>query len=127
MSSSLEASDRITFKELSQFECTHSTNKHAHPRDRKPDPFKCVKKYRRSTAGCGVENETLNGSSSRSLLVLRGKIFARQQNDGMEEQFSSAETVNFVDDRPRAVQVDLTTLLERMNANDHSGEVWTTV
>jgi hypothetical protein len=137
-------------------ECTSSTHHRAHPRDRRPDPFKCVKKYRRSAAGGGV-NVNVNDNDkheSRSILDLEisadyliGRIFANQQSDhdGMEEsvsptstststststccqyQLSLAQTANFVDDRLRAVQVDLTTLLgrmemEQMDRHEHAG------
>jgi hypothetical protein len=156
MCTSHEASDRTAFKELSQLECTSSTYHRAHPRDRRPDPFKCVKKYRRSAAGGGVNvNVNVNDNDkheSRSILDLEisadyliGRIFANQQSDhdGMEEsvsptststststccqyQLSLAQTANFVDDRLRAVQVDLTTLLgrmemEQMDRHEHAG------
>jgi hypothetical protein len=137
MCTSIEASDRVAFKELSQFECTSSTYNCSHPRDRKPDPFKCVKKYRRSAAGGGVQSQSLeNGNlGERSLEDLEitvdyllGQIFAHQRSDGMEEQLSLVKAVNFVDDRLRAVQVDLTTLLGKLSAaNAIDMSVWTTV
>lgn len=151
MCSPKEASDRVAFKELSQFECTSSTYaSHVHPRNRQPDPFKCVKKYRRSAAGGGVNDNDPDVEAERLILDLKlcvdyllGTIFARQQSDGMTEQFSLVKTVNFVDDRLRAVQVDLTTLLGQMKMSGSTctttstgrgscisgvdGETWTTV
>lgn len=126
MCSEKEASDRITFKELSVFECTSSTYT-AHPRDRIPDPLKCVKKYRRNAAGGGVQPDlNIDGSVyKRSLDDLRitvdyllGKIYVSQQSDGMREKESLLTTVNFIDDRIRAIQVDLTTLLGSMGELD---------
>ena len=116
MCSPSEAHDRASFKELSAFECTVSTYD-AHPRNRKPDPMKCVKKYRRSAAGGGVKVYVdENGKEYKRTLqeleltvdYLLG-LFVNQKSDGMAEKFSLVKTVNFVDDRLRAVQVDLTT------------------
>jgi len=128
MCSPNEASDRKAFKELSQFECT-SSSYNSHPRNRIPDPTKCVKKYRRSAAGGGVHIEEGEKRSLGDLEVsvdyLLGVIYAKQQSDGMEEQFSLVKTVNFVDDRLRAVQVDLTTSLGSMD--EVHGYEWTIV
>ena len=125
MCSSYEASERITFKELSPFECTQSTYKE-HPRDRIPDPMKCIKKYRRSAAGGGVQPQYKEDGTEwkRSLDDLEISvdylltIYANQQSDGMQEKISLVKTVNFVDDRLRAIQVDLTTLLGNMGDLD---------
>lgn len=125
MCSSYEASERITFKELSPFECTLCTYK-KHPRDRVPDPMKCVKKYRRSAAGGGVQSQyKANGTEwKRSLEDLEISVdylltvFSNQQSEGMEEKASLIKTVNFVDDRLRAVQVDITTHLGSMSDID---------
>jgi len=126
MCSSDEASERAYFKELSPFECTQSTYK-LNPKDRLPDPMKCVKKYRRNAAGGGVESKTNSSQSDKKrslfdLLVstdyLLGTIFARQQNDGMQEKELLVKTVNFVDDRLRAIQVDLTSLSGSMSETD---------
>lgn len=121
MCSSTEAFERASFKELSPFECTASTC-NLSPLDRVPDPKKCVKKYRRNAAGGGVKsNYTLDDPEWKRSLTdlllstdyLLGTIFARQQSDGMREKESLLKTVNFIDDRLRAIQVDLTTLLGR--------------
>ena len=93
-------------------------------------PQLVVKKYRRSAAGGGV-NEQME--SMRTLDQLNGtvnylmEIFARQmppnnfsENDALKDvasrditqkQFSLCDTVNFIDDRLRAVQKDLVTLV----------------
>lgn len=93
-------------------------------------PQLVVKKYRRSAAGGGV-NERMD--SMRSLDQLNGtvnylmEIFARQmppnifaaddafkgavQSDIEQKRFSLCETVNFIDDRLRAVQKDLVALV----------------
>lgn len=119
MCSSDEALERASFKELSSFECTALTYKLT-PRDRVPDPMKCVKKYRRNAAGGGVGSKKNSCQSDwkrslHDLLLstdyLLGRIFARQQSDGMHEKEPLVKAVNFVDDRIRAIQVDLTTLL----------------
>lgn len=126
MCSSDEAFERASFKELSPFECTPMTYKLS-PKDRVPDPMKCVKKYRRNAAGGGVEskNNPCKNDWKRSLHdlllstdYLLGTIFARQQNDSMQEKESLVKTVNFVDDRLRAIQVDLTTLMGSMSEVD---------
>ena len=125
MCSSHEASERITFKELSPFECTQSTYM-KHPRERIGDPMKCIKKYRRSAAGGGVQSQYKEDGTEwkRSLDDLEISvdylltIYANQQSDGMQEKSSLLKTVNFVDDRLRAVQVDLTILLGNMGELD---------
>ena len=115
MCSSEEAHQRQRFKELSPLECTASSYK-AHPRDRIPDPNKCVKKYRRSAAGGGVDGHANGHGNRRSLDELEitvnyllGIIFSTQKSSNEDnDRFSLLESVLFVDDRIRAVQVDLT-------------------
>jgi len=85
-----------------------------------------VKKYRRSAAGGGVQPQYKEDGTEwkRTLEDLETSVdylltvFSNQQSDGMEEKTSLVKTVNFVDDRLRAVQVDLTTLLGSMSDID---------
>ncbi len=124
MCSNTEALDRTSFKELSPFECTASTYKN-HPRDRIADPMKCVKKYRRSAAGGGVmvyENETARSLEDLDLTVsyLTGQVYAHQQSCDEMDRVSLVKTVNFVDDRLRAIQVDITTFMGSITSGSSS-------
>jgi hypothetical protein len=126
-----EAADRRRFKELSLLECTDSSRT-AHPKDRIPDPNRCVKKYRRSAAGGGVDDNGKKGKRSLDDLevtvdYLLGIIFSTQtstpsssssstssskdNNNNNNFRVSLLQAVIFVDDRIRAIQVDLTTLM----------------
>ena len=116
-----EASDRQRFKELSPLECTDSSY-NAHPRERIPDPSRCVKKYRRSAAGGGVGDSNANERRSIDDLeatvdYLVGIIFCAQTaSKESNARVSLLQSIFFVDDRIRAVQVDLTTLLGQPTA-----------
>jgi len=109
MCSSSEALERTRTKELSVFECF--------PQTHDPDPCSCLQKYRRSAAGGGV---SINPTQVRSLDQLElsvdylvGYIFPHQSNSRKIEPKSLCLTVNFMEDRIRAIQADLTTLLGR--------------
>lgn len=120
MCTSHEASERKRFNEISVLECTNSSQ---NPKDRIPNPMSCVKKYRRSAAGGGAQ-DTYDGDdrSIHDLEVtvnyLLGIVFSTQSS--MTSHQSSEDDIHrvallqavlFVDDRIRAIQVDLTTLL----------------
>lgn len=128
MCSPEESVDRERFNEISLLECTNSS-RNGHPKSRVPDPMRCVKKYRRSAAGGGVV-DTLNGNencgrSIRDLEVtvnyLLGIVFSTQSSTMSKEKdierVSLLQAALFVDDRIRAVQVDLTTLLGQPTDN----------
>ena len=80
-------------------------------------PQLVVKKYRRSAAGGGVhEQQNLRTLDQLNVTVnYLMDVFARQLPlDGKDRQlepFSLCDTVNFIDDRLRAVQKDLVTLV----------------
>ena len=106
--------------ELSEFESTAETYALG-PRHRVADPRLVIKKYRRSAAGGGVSSASSAArGGARSIDVLSttidhllGMVLSTQRvhpQDVMEPR-SLAATVSFVDDRIRAVQVDLTTSL----------------
>ena len=106
--------------ELSEFESTAETYALG-PRHRVADARLCIKKYRRSAAGGGVSSASSAArGGARSIDVLSttidhllGTVLSMQRvhpRDIMEPR-SLAATVSFVDDRIRAVQVDLTTSL----------------
>jgi len=106
--------------ELSEFESTAETYALG-PRHRVADPRLVIKKYRRSAAGGGVSSASSAArGGARSIDVLSttvdhllGTVLSTQRvhrRDVMEPR-SLAATVSFVDDRIRAVQVDLTTSL----------------
>lgn len=106
--------------ELSEFESTAETYALG-PRHRVADPRLVIKKYRRSAAGGGVSSASSAArGGARSIDVLSttidhllGMVLSTQRvhpRDVMEPR-SLAATVSFVDDRIRAVQVDLTTSL----------------
>mmetsp|Transcript_19790 Transcript_19790/g.29634 ORF Transcript_19790/g.29634 Transcript_19790/m.29634 type:complete len:528 (-) Transcript_19790:11-1594(-) len=123
MCSEEEAVDRQRFNELSLLESTimNRSSSKAHPKERIPHPKRCVKKYRRSAAGGGV---ITNGTEVRrnihkleaTVNYLLGVIFPAQSSSPSAQpedifRVSLLQSVLFVDDRIRAVQVDLTTLL----------------
>lgn len=131
MCSAEEAYDRQRFHEISHFECSDSSL-NVHPKERVPDPCRCVKKYRRSAAGGGVDGYENNydghniiskGRSVECLEItvnyLLGIIFSTQRSSSVSSSHdettnsrqSLLQSVLFVDDRIRAVQVDLTTLM----------------
>lgn len=121
MCSENEALDRSSHKELSSFESTIDTYKLL-PTKRIPDPSLCVKKYRRSAAGGGVKIYQHEKNRSMEQLELTIDFLMcvwSQQKSRMEMQKALfLQTVNFVDDRIRAVQVDLTKLLGRLNVDE---------
>ena len=106
--------------ELSEFESTADTYALG-PRHRVADPRLVVKKYRRSAAGGGVSSASSaarGGARPIDVLMatvdhLLGTVLATQRvhPKNVMEPRSLAATVSFVDDRIRAVQVDLTTSL----------------
>jgi len=105
-----EAMERQKNGELSDFEATLPTA-HLHYRKRVASPFLCVKKYRRSAAGGGVSK---GSSRNRSLSHLEAtvdhllnEVFANRSSHPLAKSRSLFRTVSFVDDRLRAVQVDL--------------------
>ena len=113
--------------ELSEFESTAETYALG-PRHRVADARLCIKKYRRSAAGGGVSSASSaarGGARSIDALSttidhLLGTVLSTQRvhpRDVMEPR-SLAATVSFVDDRIRAVQVDLTTSLLDSNRTD---------
>jgi len=133
-----EAQERKSCHELSIFECM--SNEIGDPIRNMPDPFRCVKKYRRSAAGGGAIRRDLHQRTldeiEITILYILGGVFTRQRpphrhhhlyvktqenlqevnllndtNPIMEHTHSLCNTIKFVDDRIRAVQVDLTTLL----------------
>ena len=106
--------------ELSEFESTAETYALG-PRHRVADPQLVIKKYRRSAAGGGVSSASSAArGGARSIDVLSttvdhllGTVLSAQRVHPrtVMEPRSLAATVSFVDDRIRAVQVDLTTSL----------------
>ena len=120
MCTSGEAQDRQLHMELSEFESTADTYALG-PRHRVADPRLVVKKYRRSAAGGGVSSASSaarGGARPIDVLMatvdhLLGTVLATQRvhPKNVMEPRSLAATVSFVDDRIRAVQVDLTTSL----------------
>jgi hypothetical protein len=129
MCSENEALDRSSHKELSSFESTVDTYKLL-PTKRIPDPSLCVKKYRRSAAGGGAQmyqDEKIRSMEQLELTVDFLMCVWSQQKSRMEMQKALfLQTVNFVDDRIRAVQVDLTKLLGGLKVN-HSNIIWARV
>ena len=121
MCSADEADDRQRYNEISIFECSNPNDTTlVNPKLRKSDPYKCIKKYRRSAAGGGVEGYNSDNSSYRrsfedldqTVNYLLGIIFSTQTTDEKSGfRASLLQTVLFIDDRIRAVQVDLTTLM----------------
>lgn len=115
-----EAQDRQLHMELSEFESTADTYALG-PRHRVADPRLVVKKYRRSAAGGGVSSTSSaarGGARPIDVLMatvdhLLGTVLSTQRvhPKNVMEPRSLAATVSFVDDRIRAVQVDLTTSL----------------
>ena len=134
MCSSIEANDRTQHKELSIFECTLETTTRPF-NQRRPDGTKCIKKYRRSAAGGGTR--TYNGEARhRSLATMEQTveyllrvILSRQSSCPNMASQSLVHAVNFVDDRVRAVQVDLTTLLGSYSSRGRriSSHMWSRV
>lgn len=116
MCSPLERADRQAHMELHSLECTPSTYRH-NPRHRVAEPNLCVKKYRRSAAGGGVRSYDDDGRTVDALAgtidYLLGALLPRQRTfgDDVMPPRTLAETAAFVDDRVRAVQVDLITSL----------------
>ena len=118
MCSPSEASDRQNHMELSELESTH-TSYALGPRQRVHNPCLVVKKYRRSAAGGGVSRpgDDAAGRSVSSLAgtidYLLGTLLPSQSAyapDVMPPR-PLANIASFVDDRVRAVQVELITSL----------------
>eukprot|EP00563_Minutocellus_polymorphus_P006074 CAMPEP_0181034894 /NCGR_PEP_ID=MMETSP1070-20121207/8043_1 /TAXON_ID=265543 /ORGANISM="Minutocellus polymorphus, Strain NH13" /LENGTH=574 /DNA_ID=CAMNT_0023112437 /DNA_START=52 /DNA_END=1776 /DNA_ORIENTATION=- len=133
MCTSGEAQDRQVHMELSEFESTAETYALG-PRHRAADPRLVIKKYRRSAAGGGVSSASSTArGGARSIDVLMttidhllGTVLSTQRvhPKNIMEPRSLAATVSFVDDRIRAVQVDLTTSLLDSERTD---ECWATI
>jgi hypothetical protein len=126
MCSSDEAMDRERFNELSVLECTNDTIK-ANPKHRIGHPNRCVKKYRRSAAAGGVHNKRKQSRSLDDLETtvnyLLGVIFCTQTSSPSGTfQVSLLQSVLFVDDRIRAVQVDLTTMMGQSSSMIRSSD-----
>jgi SAC3/GANP family len=123
MCSKDECADRERFGEVSVFECRDEC-RHMAPNQRRIDPCRAVSKYRRSAAGSSVEDRypvrTVEQLATAVEYVLG--ILAEQRaapttthDDGGGNLLSGRRetmlaTVSFVEDRLRAVQVDLVKL-----------------
>ena len=124
MCSEKEARNRSRCKELSMLECTSETF-HLPPRNRVPHPQRCVKKYRRSAAGGGVFSDLINRSLSElqyTVNYLLGVILPTQRSCQEMEKQDLIKIVDFVEDRLRAVQVDVTKL-NISSTNTHSSDL----
>eukprot|EP00978_Attheya_sp_CCMP212_P023934 scaffold74307_cov51-Attheya_sp.AAC.3 len=124
MCSEWEAKDRQKHMELSRLECTRETSS-SHVRSRKVDPRRVVKKYRRSAAGGGATVPD-GGNTPRSVAqldvtvhYLLGQVLTTAPFDA-DCRHSLAQVAAFVDDRLRAVQVDLTVQTPTMEASNNS-------
>lgn len=126
MCSENEALDRSSHKELSSFESTLDTYKLL-PTKRVPDPSLCVKKYRRSAAGGGAkvfQDEKVRSMEQLDLTVdFLMSVWSQQKSRVEMQKALFLQTVNFVDDRIRAVQVDLTKLIGSLNV-DQTSKIW---
>ena len=106
MCSEEECHEREKTMEVSEWEATLDSM-HKNPKFRRMDPCLAVAKYRRSAAG------TSHHRPPRSLFALHKTwihlrtLLIRQQRDDTKELKSLVSTVAFVDDRVRAMQVDL--------------------
>jgi SAC3/GANP family len=125
MCSKDECADRERFGEVSVFECRDDC-RHMAPNQRRIDPCRAVSKYRRSAAGSSVEDRypvrTVEQLATAVEYVL--EVLAEQRaaappptthDDGggnllNGQRETMLATVSFVEDRLRAVQVDLVKL-----------------
>lgn len=126
MCSKNEAFDRCAIKELSSFESTQETYI-LPPMERKPDPSLCVKKYRRSAAGGGAkiyDDDIIRSLEQLEMTVdFLIHVWMHQKSRIEMQKALFLQTVNFVDDRLRAVQVDLTILLGNKDNRDDFSRV----
>ena len=128
MCSRREGDDRQVLNEISIFECTDDTAVLPITR-RIPDGKRCVQKYRRSAAGQDISCRGNTGTNERrelfeldmtvNYLLLcifpyqRTRQYPTRQNGDYSAKMkieSLCSTANFIDDRIRAIQVDLTRL-----------------
>ena len=124
MCSEKEARNRSRCKELSMLECTSETFD-VPPRNRVAHPQRCVKKYRRSAAGGGVFSDLKSRSLSElqyTVNYLTGIILPTQQSCPEMKKQDLIQIVDFVEDRLRAVQVDVTKL-NISSTNTHSSDI----
>ena len=110
MCSRKELNFRQRSSEISVFEATSETVDRP-PSDRQLDPTKAVKKYRRSAAG-GVSKEQQYPPRSldalyRTVEYLTDLLIHWQRTTTLPPASSFLDLVHFVEDRLRAVQVDL--------------------
>jgi SAC3/GANP family len=118
MCSKKECVDRERFGEVSVFECHDGDSRGLQQNQRRIDPCRAVSKYRRSAAGSSVEDRypvrTVDQLAATVEHVL--EILAEQRappttdSDSNGQRETMLATVSFVEDRLRAVQVDLVKL-----------------
>lgn len=106
MCSKDEWKERQTSREISVFEATAAST-HLPQQRRRLDPCRAVAKYRRSAAGTTRSREPRSYQALETTVFYILEILATQR-DSSNVQHTLLETVNFVEDRLRAVQVDLT-------------------
>lgn len=104
-----ECTFRVKSNEVSIFEATEDTV-HQPPSKRRLDPNKAVKKYRRSAAGTSKDQQYPARSLGSLFLTVEylANLFLRWETScGSRSTVSLLDLVNFLEDRLRAVQVDL--------------------
>lgn len=109
MCSPQECDERVRTGEVSVLELTSSSAERYQPR---LDPCKAVSKYRRSAAGSFTDTPRPPPRSLTALRItvhylIRNILMDRSQQLQSKGSFSFLQRVNFVEDRVRAVQVDL--------------------
>jgi hypothetical protein len=130
MCSHQECQDREKWGQVSVWEATAETRHFGSAKHRRMDPSRAVKKYRRSAAGTSHLDSTPRTLTQLGatinhlvhLLATMGK-FNDDDNDNGDESVSTSfvDLINFVEDRIRAVQVDLVLLLSPSAATSIHG------
>lgn len=105
MCSDEECRDRQSAMEVSEWEATSDTH-HLSPKERIIDPSLAVSKYRRSAAGTNQRTPRRVVQLIQTWEHLRA-IFVHQRIHANQPPRALAATVSFLDDRIRAIQVDL--------------------